>query len=216
MGFGAKTTVNADRERYSEDQWQNRNVDQYGQRRAVFDSPEATSILGHLTGQASGQGPDYNQMAGTAYQRLATTPDGINPFVEEAIRTSNKEGDAALQTGLAGIRAGAYRGGTGANLYSQGRLVADAANTRAKDNALARVGAFDAAAGRSLAGQQAGASGLSGLGQGNQLLAAQILAMLRGENFDQNTADAMTGGRSGTKSRTGAQQEFATQWGKSY
>lgn len=196
MGFGAKGSKTTEHQNVA----QSTNQTQTGQRRALFDSPEAQTILGALTGQVAGSDrPDYGAEAAGTYRQMASNPGGINPFVEQAISASNKEADAALQTGLAGVRAGAYRGGTGANMYGQGRMVADAANTRAKDNALARVGAFDSAATRQLAGQQAGASGLAGMDTNKQLLAAQILAMLRGEDVNQNTAGTMFGRTDGTQ-----------------
>lgn len=198
MGFGASGKKTTEHQNVS----QQTDQTQTGQRRALFDSPEAQTILSSLTGQVAGSSrPDYGAEAAGTYRQMAATPGGINPFVEQAITASNKEADAALQTGLAGVRAGAYRGGTGANMYGQGRMVADAANTRAKDNALARIGAFDSAATRQLAGQQAGASGLGGLGTNQQLLAAQILSLLRGEDINQQSSGTMTGRTDGTQNQ---------------
>ena len=208
MGFGAKGSKESTKQ--SEFTTQNTNQTQTGTRKALFDSPQAQQILGALTGQVSGSGaPDYGAEAGGMYRNLASTPGGVNPFVEQAITASNKEGDVALQTGLAGVRAGAFRGGTGASMYGQGRMVADAANTRAKDNALARIGAFDAGESRRMAGVGAGASGLAGMGNSQQLLAAQILALLRGEDINQNTVGTGTSKTDGSGTRSNVSAGFS-------
>lgn len=198
MGFGAS----ASRQRTDQNVSQNTSTNNTGQRRAVFDSPEAQSVLASLTGQATGS-PNYNEEAAGIYRGMAGGGGGgINPFVENIISASNKEGDRALQSGLAGVRAGAYRGGTGASMYGQGNMVANAANTRAKDNASLRYGAYNDNASRALSAAGAGAGGLANLGQGNQSLAAQILALLRGENTNETGTGVMTGTQSGTSSGT--------------
>lgn len=201
MGFGARGSKESTKQ--SEFTTQNTNQTQTGTRKALFDSPQAQQILSALTGQVAGpSAPNYGEEAAGTYRTMSATPGGVNPFVEDAIAASNKEADAGLATNLAKVRAGAYRGGTGANMYGQGRMVADTMNTRAKDNALARIGAFESGESRRLAGMGAGASGLAGMGSNQQLLAAQILAMLRGEDINQNTVGTMTGktDASGSKS----------------
>lgn len=179
------------------------NQNTTGGSRAVFDSPQAQQILNALTGQSTGGGPamgTYGKQAGDTYGKLANTQGGINPAVEGLISAGNAEGDAQLDTGLAKVRAGGYRGGTGASMYGQGKLVADSANTRAKGNNEIRYNAYESGQNRQMAGQTAGAAGLTNLegmnrqgAQNNANIGTQILALLRGENNNQNTAGTQHG-----------------------
>lgn len=198
MGFGAS----ANRTRSEQNTSQNTTQNLQGTRSALFDSPEAKQILAALSGTGAA-GNDYSQQAGGAYKSLTDAGGGgQNPYVESIIKHSNAEGDQALGTNLAKSRAGGYRGGTGANLYNQDNVIANSANERALGNANLRYGAYNEGAGRDLTAHLAGASGLGALGSGQQNIAAQILALLRGEKVDQNATGTMTGTQSGTQSGT--------------
>jgi len=202
-----------------------------GNRNATFNTPGAQELLSYLQGatmQPGGVG-NYGTAAGAAYGGLASDlGGGNNPFIDEIINRSNAEADRTLAGGLAKVRAGGFRGGTGANMYGQGRLVADAANSRARDNATLRSGAYEAAQGRALTSRLAGASGLAGLeGQDNASRQAmlqqamQLLAMLRGESLDENSTTNTTGTSNtrtvGTQSATSKGSEggfnFGLNWG---
>lgn len=210
MGF--KLGGSASKQQFSQDQWQNKNQNstqqtnqtgeqaQTGQRTATFDNPYAGGILAALSGQTQQpyQTSSAGQGAENAFGGLTKAIPNVNPNVESIISASNQEGDRALGNNLAKVRAGAYRGGTGANMYGQGRVVADAANERALGNANLRYGAFEADQNRGLTSKLAGASGLAGLegtkqaGQGQQnALGTQLLALLRGENTNQQGTSSL-------------------------
>lgn len=187
--MGASATGTASRTRTSGDSSEaiNSNTN------ASFNSPEGKSLLTYLTGETTNPNArGYLDTAGKAYTAQA---NGVNnPYTEQVIQTSNKEGDRAFNNGLAGLRAQGYRGGTAANIYGQGNFASDYATKLASQNANLRYGAFNDAQNRSLAG----ASGLAGLGQGQQSLAAQILALLRGESKDATDIKHTSGTESGT------------------
>lgn len=233
MGF--KLGGSASKQQSSENQWQNSTQDSTqrtnqtaqqtgtGSRAATFDNPYASNILAALTGRTAD--PYTMGTAGVtatnAFGDLTKATPSVNPNVENIISASNKEGEQVMQNNLAKVRAGAYRGGTGANMYGQGKVIADAANKRSLDNANLRYGAYEADVNRGLTGKLAGASGLAGLegqqqqGQTQQnALGAQLLALLRGETTQQqgtSNVESMTigqilqalrGGKSGTTTNT--------------
>lgn len=211
-------TGTASRDRFSENNWQNStenanqstNSAQQGQSRAVFDSPEAQQILSYLS-QQSQQGGGFQQQAGGAYGALAGMKGQTNPEVENIIKTGNQEANTNFANRAAMSRAGGYRGGTGANLYNQDKVASEFTNKQAGENAALRYGAFNDAQGRQLGANVAGAGGLSSLSGQSQGSAAQLLALLRGQDTEgasqsQTISDiikALTGGSSGTKSNTG-------------
>lgn len=214
MGGSAKGS--AERERYSENTWnttnQNRqediNANRSGQRRAVFDQ-QGKGIIDFLSGQGQ-EGSKYQQGAGDAYSTLATMKGEVNPYVEESIKANNAVAESQFQNRLAQARAGGYRGGTGANLYSQGQVASDFTNQLAANNANLRYGAFNDAQNRGITANVAGAGGLAGLSSQGQAILAQIVAALRGEDVNDQTQQRTNatavinelGGRSGTRSKT--------------
>lgn len=262
MGVSGKTK--ADRDRYSEDDWQNTDqttntnsntnsntssnnsgftntssnslLQNQGQSTdstdATFNSPQGQAILNALTGNAaSGQVGQGLQESANIYSRLGQ--GGINPYTEDLIKDSNIEAEKNFSNRLAQTRAGAYRGGTAANIGKQGQLAADFSAQQGASNATLRQGAFDS--GQTLALGAAG--GLGSLANQQQSLGTQLLALLRGENTSGTNAStqssdtygtqagagssnsntqtqqqvieqliaALTGGKSGTKSNTSAE-----------
>jgi hypothetical protein len=220
-------TGSASRDRYSENTWENSlqqflsntNQNRTGNRRAAFEGPQAESTLGYLTDQV-GQGGGYQQQAGQAYGDLARLRGQPNPEVENIIKSSNQEAETAFQNRLGQSRAAGYRGGTGANLYNQDKVAAEFSNKQAGENAALRYGAFNDAQNRGLSGQVAGAGGLAGLSGQSGGLAAQLLALLRGENVEDisqssttgQQSNAATGGKSGKRSSTGQEISASYQY----
>lgn len=210
-------TGTASRDRFSENTWENSlqnflsntNQQRAGNRRAAFEGPEAERTLGYLTDQTV-QGGNYQGQAGQAYNDLARMRGQPNPEVENIIRATNAEADTNFANRLGKSRAAGYRGGTGANLYNQDKVASEFTNKQAGENAALRYGAFNDAQDRQLSGNVAGASGLAGLSGQSGGLAAQLLALLRGENVEDvsqssttgQQSNAATGGRSGKKSGT--------------
>jgi len=160
-----------------------------GKRSAVFDSPQGSAVLNSLTSRATG-GPDYSGNAAGIYDRLGR--GGVDPNVENIIRASDTEANKNFSGRLAETRAGAYRGGTAANIGKQGQLAADFSAQQAGNNAKIRSDAYNNANTMALGA----ASGLGGLGANRDTLGASILSMLRGE--------ATTGAARGTEAGTTA------------
>lgn len=188
---------------------------------AVFDSPQAQQILSFLTGASTdenggGIGALGNEAAG-AYRGLAnTSPGGNNPHLEALINASNQEGDQVLANNLAKVRAGGFRGGTGANMYNQATTIGNEATRRTIANEGLRFQAGESDANRVLQSRTAGAAGLAGLSGQNQAgmqqrnnLGAQILALLRGENFNENNENnvlaSLKGQKQGVSTTAGSQ-----------
>lgn len=208
----------ASRERFSENSWQNAlenffsntNQNRQGSRSATFDSPEGQKTLGFLTDQAT-SGGGFQQQAGNTFNTLANLRGEVNPEVENIIKSTNQEANTNFNNRLAQSRAGGFRGGTGANLYSQDKVASEFTNKQAGENAALRYGAFNDAQNRTQSANVAGASGLASLAGQNQGLAAQLLSLLRGESTQDATQSSTTGqssteqvgGRSGKKSGTG-------------
>jgi hypothetical protein len=235
--------LNASKNNSSQNEWSNSNqntkqqTDQTaqqagtGSRAATFDNPYAQSILSALSGQVGQPAPQMGasgQQAASVYGGLTGATPAVNPNVESLIASSNKEGDQVLGNNLAKVRAGGFRGGTGANMYGQTEQIANAANTRAKDNSSLRYGAYEADANRGVSSKLAGASGLAGLEnmqqgaqQSQSNLGTQLLALLRGESTAQqgtstgqttsiqDIISALTGGKSGTSSTVGGSAGFS-------
>lgn len=145
-----------------------------GRTNASFSSPEAQTLLASLTGRLTSS-PDYSAQAGSTYGRLAQ--GGVDPNVEGIIAASDAEASKNFASRLAQTRAGAYRGGTAANIGKQGQLAADFSAQQAGNNAKTRSDAYNNSNTMALAG----ASGLGGLASSQQGLGAQLLSLLRGE-----------------------------------
>jgi hypothetical protein len=207
--------IGANRDRYSENTWgsgtENTTGSQAGKRRAVF-GPEAQQTLSYLGTPNSGESPYTGDIANT-YRGMTQDKGEMNPYVDEIIGAENELAKREFAGGLAQTRAGAYRGGTGNNLYQQGKLASEFSTKLARDNANLRYGAFNDAQNRGFQSQVAGATGLAGLREsdinqdlGQRGLATQLLALLRGEDTDmdmnQVVQAARTGGTSGKKSGT--------------
>lgn len=180
MGFGGK----AQKQQGSQLSSGTKNIT--GTTDPTFNSPESQAILARLSGTATDTaGTDYLHQAGNTYGAIAGGGDS-NPYIEALIHDQNAVGDRTFQNRLAGTRAGAYRGGTGANMFGQGKLAADFTNQQSAQNNQLRADNYNTGQARKLAA----AGGLADLGGGQASLAAQILAMLRGQKINQNEASS--------------------------
>lgn len=153
-----------------------------GSTSADFSSPEAQALLRSLTGGAtSGNGQRYTDQAAGAFGSLASGK--VSPYTEDIIKNSNVEADRNFAGRLAQTRAGAYRGGTAANIGKQGQLAANFSAQQGAENAKLRDSAFQSAQGNAAIG----ATGLASLGTQQQGLGTQLLALLRGEKVAGST-----------------------------
>lgn len=203
------------RDRYRQDEWSQSTQDTAsagsGKKRAVFESPEAKNTLSYLQ-ERDAPTSKYTDPAARTYQRMADqTGQDTNPYVEALIKDENAVAETGFQNRLAQTRAGAYRGGTGANMYAQDKVGADFQAQLSQGNNQLRYGAYDDAQNRALSSNVSGAAGLAGLREsdiGTALqqkgFATQLLALLRGEDVANEETVAQknqrTGGFSGTKS----------------
>lgn len=136
------------------------------------------SIIEKLAGTFN-TGTGLGSRAGEGLLNLARSNEGgVNPYVEELIRTSNAEGNFARDTGLAQLRAGGYRGGTARNIYDQGDGASRYAAALAAGNAATRYGAYDAGQNRALSAY----GGAAAAGNSENTSALQLLSLLRGED----------------------------------
>lgn len=162
---------------------------QTGQTNATFD-PRGNAIIAGLTDSMAGGG-NYIKDAAAGYGGFT---GAVSPYTENIISGNNAEANKNFASRLAQVRAGAYRGGTAANIGKQGQLAADFTSQQAADNAKLRDNAYQQAQTMKLGAT----SGLASLGNQQQNSAAQLLALLRGTS----TAGTATGTETGTTSST--------------
>lgn len=219
--MGASITDSFSRNQHVQDSWGKENTEQQqqqqGQKRAVFDSPEAKKTLGYLT-DFSAPTSGFTDEAAANYRRMAGNEGAMNPYTEALIADENKMADRRFGNRLAQTRAGAYRGGTGANMYAQDKLAQDFTNEQSRDNNAIRTQAFEAAQGRGQTERLAGSAGLSALRESdisaalqNKGIAAQILALLRGEDVEGTAAQQSVNEKRGKVSGTQSGHTFTGQ-----
>lgn len=204
-GTGSASRTRSDTNTNSETQSQ-------GTSDPTFNSPQSQQILASLTGTSTNPGTQQQEnQAGSTLTGAAQTGSALpnyttNPYVTALIDANNKLGQTTFQQGEAGIRAQGYRGGDNSNANMQGNYAANFANQQAAQDASTQLGQYNTANQTALSA----ASGLGSLSQGQQGLAAQILAMLRGTaTTGQSITNADTSGTtSGTSQSISAKYGF--------
>ena len=154
------------------------NSNQSGNVAATF-GEEGQSLLKNLMGKFTADRP----LTGQNTLSALSGQGGVNPYVEDSITRSNEEAQRMLGKQQAGVRAGNYRGGTGANIYAQEDTAGDFLSRLAGQNANTRMSAFNTGEDR----RMAAAGTLSGAEQNQAALANQLLATLRGQSSNQNS-----------------------------
>lgn len=224
MGFGASASRDRSSGDMFQNQTQNRNTNTTGtsntnsvlnslrnifssnnqqqqqQQTATF-APGGAATLTALGGTAGAGGANMDRAAAG----FGDFNGQVSPYTEDIIKSGNMEADKQFANRLATTRAGAYRGGTAANIGKQGQLAADFTNQQQGENARLRQGAYDNAQTNKLAAT----AGLSGLGTEQQGLGAQLLQLLRGGTTTGTTTGTSTGQETGQD--TGQQQTTTAQ-----
>lgn len=166
---------------------------QTGQTSATFD-PRGNAIIAGLTDSMAGGG-NYVKDAAAGYGGFTGQ---VSPYTESIISGSNAEANKNFAGRLAQVRAGAYRGGTAANIGKQGQLAADFTSQQSAENAKLRDNAYQQAQTMKLGAT----SGLASLGNQQQNSAAQLLSLLRGTSSTGTATGAETGTTSSTQQGT--------------
>lgn len=192
-------------------------TNQDGTTTPTFNSPQSQGILNSLSGQNSapltynsglmGGGPNQDVTgASQTFGNAAETGSPIadykqNPYISAILSSSDKLADQQMQKGEAGMRAQDYGQGDIKSLNDQGTFASTFANQQALQDAQTQLGQYNIAGSTAMQG----AAGLGGLGQNQQGLAAQILALLRGSSTTglTNTSGSGTNDTSGTLSTIG-------------
>jgi hypothetical protein len=138
------------------------NSNQSGNVAATF-GEEGQSLLKNLMGKFTADRP----LTGQNTLSALSGQGGVNPYVEDSITRSNEEAQRMLGKQQAGVRAGNYRGGTGANIYAQEDTAGDFLSRLAGQNANTRMSAFNTGEDR----RMAAAGTLSGAEQNQAALA---------------------------------------------
>lgn len=231
MGTSLSDTQDESRTRTDENTDVNSATTSNGTTAPTFNSPQSQSILTSLTGQnqapltfnsgGSSNNPngtqtqDVNQasqtLGNTASTGSALPNYSANPYIAGILSSSDALADQQLSKGEAGIRAQDYGQGDVKSINDQGSYAGTFANQQALNDANIKLSQYNT----DNSNANSAANSLGSLGQNQQGLAAQILALLRGTATTGATTGESQTAASGTSSTVGHSDTGKVSYGAS-